>query len=68
MVTHDFPSKILSFLQSTQEQYLITHDCISLQHVSTYFDPHQVTYLSNNDSDDDQHRWKYFVIIHKCTQ
>jgi hypothetical protein len=53
-VTHDFPSQILSFLESTQEQYRITHVYISLQHVSTCFDPYQVAYLSDNDSEDDQ--------------
>jgi len=64
-MTHEFPSQILSF-DSTQEQYRITHIYISLQQVLTCFD-HHVTYLSN-DSDDDQHRSKYFVIIYKCTQ
>jgi len=67
-VTHDFQSQILGFLEPTQEQYRITHVYILLQHVSTCFDPHQVTYLSNNDSDDNQHRSKHFVIIYKCTQ
>jgi len=49
MVTHDFPSKILSFLEPTQKYNLITHVYISLQHVSTCCESNQVTYLSKNE-------------------
>jgi hypothetical protein len=54
---YEFPLKIPGFIQSAQEQYLITHIYISLQHVSTCFDHHQLIYLSTTKADDDIYKY-----------